>query len=84
MNRPVERLRPLNLPTPVTVQVDAQGRPALVEEQRIETVGEVWRIDDEWWRETVSRRCYEVLFEGGGRLIVFQDLVTGEWFGQQP
>jgi hypothetical protein len=27
---------------------------------------------------------YEVVLVGGGRLIVFEDLVTGEWRAQKP
>jgi len=50
----------------------------------IEAVRETWRIDDEWWREPVSRKYYEVLVEGGGRVVLFVDIVTQEWFVQKP
>jgi len=40
----------------------------------VEAIGEVWRIDDEWWRQSISRRCVEVVFEGGGRAVLFEDL----------
>jgi len=53
-------------------------------QRRVEAVGEVWRIDDEWWRWPISRRCCEVIFEGGGRAALFEDLVTGEWWMQKP
>jgi hypothetical protein len=79
-----ERLRALNVPTPVAVALDTRGLPVSVDERAVETVLEIWRIDDEWWRETISRRCYEVVLVGGGRLIVFEDLVTGEWRAQKP
>jgi hypothetical protein len=41
-------------------------------------------VDDEWWRAPIVRRYYEVLVAGGGRMILFEDLVTGEWYGQKP
>jgi hypothetical protein len=53
-------------------------------EKRIESIGETWRIDDEWWRQPVVRRYVEVILEGGGRVVLFEDLVTGEWFAQMP
>jgi len=52
--------------------------------RRVEAVGEVWRIDDEWWRVPIVRRYVEVIFEGGGRVVLFEDLSTGEWWMQKP
>lgn len=48
----------------------------------VEAILESWRIDDEWWRQLISRRYFAVLLEGGGRVVLFEDLVTGEWFIQ--
>ncbi len=78
------RLKALNEPERVAVTLDANGSPIRVGEGTVETVREIWRIDDEWWRAPISRHYYEVMLEGGGRMIVFLDLVTGEWFRQQP
>ena len=50
----------------------------------VEGVGEVWRIDDEWWRRPIARRYVEVMLDGGGRVMLFEDLVTGEWWVQKP
>src|SRR2546429_7990757 len=84
-----DRLRALNAPHRVAVELDATGQPIRMQEadgemRRVEAVGEVWRIDDEWWRRSISRRCFEVIFEGGGRAVLFEDLVTGEWRMQKP
>jgi hypothetical protein len=55
------------------------------EKQRaVEDIGEIWRIDDEWWRQQIARRYYEVVLDGGKRIVLFEDLVTGEWWMQQP
>lgn len=101
----VDRLRALNLPRPVLVEVDAQGRPASfrlraprhdlaaagaalfpgdAERRVVSDVRETWRIDDEWWRVPIARQCYDVVLEGGGHTVLFQNLLTGEWFVQQP
>jgi cell wall assembly regulator SMI1 len=91
-----DRLRAVNEPQPVTVEVDASGAPAAVKKQLrrsdgqeataavVETILEMWRIDDEWWRQLISRRYFAVILEGGARVVLFEDLVTGEWFMQTP
>ena len=48
----------------------------------IDEVLDQWRIDDEWWRKTVSRMYFHVALEGGQLLTLFQDLTTGQWYGQ--
>jgi hypothetical protein len=52
--------------------------------QAVEAVLESWRIDDEWWRLPISRLYHDVILEGGGRVVLFKDLITGDWFAQQP
>jgi hypothetical protein len=51
---------------------------------KVETILESWRIDDEWWRETISRTYMALLLEGGKRIVIFQNLRTGLWYMQQP
>lgn len=48
----------------------------------IEVVGEIWRVDDEWWRKPIARRYVEVVLEGGGHAMLYEDLTTGTWFQQ--
>ncbi len=50
----------------------------------VDAVLEVWRIDDEWWRRPIARRYFEALLQGGRRVVLFEDLATGEWFEQTP
>jgi len=51
---------------------------------KVEAILESWRIEDEWWRQAISRAYLEVLIEGGKHVVLFQDLFTGLWFMQQP
>ncbi|HMG17096.1 MAG TPA: hypothetical protein VK573_00120 [Gemmatimonadales bacterium] len=60
------------------------GRPDGRTVGKVEAILESWRIDDEWWRQPISRSYLELLLEGGKRVVVFQDLMTGLWFMQQP
>jgi hypothetical protein len=60
------------------------GRPDGRTVGKVEAILESWRIDDEWWRQQIARSYMELLLEGGKRVVVYQDLVTGLWFMQQP
>ena len=85
-----DRLRALNAPEVAAVELDTNGQPAAVRRSKnkggcqvVESILDVWRIDDEWWRRPIARRYFEVLLDGGKRSVVFEDLQTGEWFLQQ-
>jgi hypothetical protein len=84
-----ERLRPLNVPARVAVELGEDGLPKHVAgwqggKVAVEEILEVWLIDDEWWRTPVSRRYVEVVLEGGAHVVLFEDRATGEWFEQRP
>ena len=50
----------------------------------VESIIEIWHVDDEWWREPISRRCVEVILEGGKHVVLYEDLTTNDWFMQRP
>src|SRR5437867_13441201 len=85
-----DRLRALNAPHRVTVELDANGQPVGMRDagcgmrRAVEAVGEAWRIDDEWWRQPSSRRCAEGGCEGGRRAVLMEKLITGRWGMQKP
>jgi hypothetical protein len=80
------------MPEPVTVELDGERAPVVVHQapgapdagKRVEAIRESWRVEDEWWRQPISRRYVEVVLEGGGRMVLYEDLITGEWWVQQP
>ena len=85
-----DRLRALNVPRPIVVELRDDGLPVRIREggrgkgeewQSIASISDVWRLDDEWWRRPIVRRYVEVILEHGGRMVLYEDLVTGEWFG---
>jgi hypothetical protein len=45
---------------------------------------ELWHVDDEWWRDQIARRYIEVVLEGGKHAVLFEDLLKGTWFVQEP
>jgi hypothetical protein len=81
----------------VEVELDGRGRPRAVKEDHgcaqagtgehrraIETIGEVWRVDDEWWRQAISRLYFDVVLDGGKHVVLYQELTTNQWWMQKP
>ena len=81
-----QRLRPLKSPSPVRVRIDDEGLPAELHRKgkrlRVLAVRERWRIDDEWWRDPISREYYALVLEDGRPVVLFRDLVAGGWYWQ--
>ena len=75
--------RPLNAPRPVRVIEDANGMPTSVNGRPVARIVDRWRIDDEWWREPISRMYFDVELAGGIRWTGFKDLISGQWYEQR-
>lgn len=86
MKRSASRLRALRTPRPITVQRSDDGTLIAVRvngrTREIAQIRESWRIDDEWWREPISRIYMDVVLADGGSLTVFRDLVSRRWYAQ--
>ncbi len=80
------RLRPLNVPRSIGVELNEDDLPVTIafaaKRRQVEEIGEIWRIDDEWWRDQIARRYVEVMLVGGGHVVVYEDLIGGGWFMQ--
>jgi len=81
-----QRLRPLKSPSPVRVHIGEEGFPVMLHQKgkrlQVVAIRERWRIDDEWWRDPISREYYALVLENGRPVILFRDLVAGGWYGQ--
>ena len=88
------RRRSLNEPIPIEVRVDAAHVPYTVmgtlkgaerhRWQKVAAVGEIWRLDDEWWRpRPVQRLYFQLLLEDGHTRTVYRDLHEGSWWLQR-
>ena len=66
--------------------IDGEGRPLAVvykkRRLRVASIVDAWRIDEEWWREEVSRLYFLVELENHKRIILFRDLLRNTWFRQ--
>lgn len=76
----------LNTPDRLQVDEDAKGRPSVIKEKRrlrIQTIDDYWRVDDEWWRlEPVSRLYYLIYLTTGRSMVIYKDLIHGNWYRQ--
>jgi hypothetical protein len=79
-----DRMRALNVPQRVKVELDAAGLPKTVGDITVEAVLETWRIDDEWWRRHITRRYHEIVLDGGKHVVLFEDQTSTEWWIQTP
>ncbi len=40
-------------------------------------------MDDEWWRDEISRLYYRLVLADGTTITVFEDLIAGGWYIQR-
>jgi hypothetical protein len=77
-------LRRLATPRPVAVQPGERGVPARVGSLPVEAMLEEWFVEDRWWTgRPVRRRYFELVLVNGRNVVVFKDLVGGQWFAQR-
>ena len=77
--------RTLNMPVPLRVETGDSALPkAVYLPRRLQVIDlrDLWRIDDEWWRQEISRRYFRVALEDGRSLTLFEDLLTRRWYRQ--
>ncbi len=82
------RLKPLGQSKVVTVRTDENGEPVHVRlsgkpARRVAVVRERWQIDDEWWRQPISRDYRAVVLDDGKVITLYHDLLDGAWYVQR-
>ncbi len=81
-------LRALNQPQAIGAETDDRGMPIAVllgsNRLAVSSIEDVWRIEEEWWRDMpITRTYFEVLLEDGRRVTVFRDAMNNEWHQQR-
>ena len=68
------------LPSKVALDPSNSRAPSFA----VERVEEIWRIAEEWWRETpIGRTYYRIVIDGGRSLTLFHDTEQGGQEGQE-
>ena len=77
-------MRRLGTPRAVRVDASAAGVPEAVGPLAVDAVTEEWVVEDRWWTgRPVRRRYFELVLVNGRNVVVFKDLVGGQWFAQR-
>jgi hypothetical protein len=50
---------------------------------KVDQITRVWRVDLDWWRERVWRTYYKLSTHTGLLIIIYEDLLSKEWFLQR-
>jgi hypothetical protein len=78
---------PVCIPKEIGVVADDCGGPVAivldVGRKRVARIRNVWRIDDEWWRQEISRLYFEVELDDGYIITIFRDLISRKWHRQR-
>ncbi|MCB1135591.1 MAG: hypothetical protein KDK78_04915 [Chlamydiia bacterium] len=79
--------RPLLLPKPAQVTVNAEGIPFMLRMRAgwhaVEALVECWDLEDEWWEERpLMRSYYRVYLKNGAIVRLFRDRLNACWYRQ--
>ena len=82
-----QTLEPLNTPRPLRVREGNGGRPHFLHlkggVRKVRQILEIWQVDDEWWRDPISRRYARLVLEDGRIVTVYRDLLSRRWYLQK-
>ena len=78
-------VRPLNEPRAVTVAAE-RGMPVSLtigrHRHRVDQIQDAWIIEDEWWRQPISRQYFAILLDDGSFRTIYHDRVADTWHAQ--
>ncbi|MBA3275980.1 MAG: hypothetical protein H0T72_09305 [Chloroflexia bacterium] len=80
-----DSLRPLNAPLAINVTAEGQRPRSIVfnrQTRQVERIQDTWIIEDEWWRQPISRQYFALLLDDGTRRTVYHDRAADAWFLQ--
>ena len=86
---PGEKSQFRSLNTPRAIRVTGQrpdGHPAAIIEghklRRIAVMIDEWWVEDEWWRDPISRHYLQVQLADGVARTIYHDTITDIWYTQ--
>ena len=72
---------------PITVESDDLNSPLSFKwrrrTHRVQHIANYWRIDTHWWEERVWREYFKVTTDTGLLVLIFRNLLTGDWYIQR-
>lgn len=72
---------------PILVQYTPLLEPQRFEWQgqryQVQAIAKRWRVDQAWWQERIWREYFKLTTRDGLLVILYQDLLTGQWYLQR-
>lgn len=72
---------------PIQMDTDSNGIPVRFVWRQVrhpvQQIGRRWRVDVGWWRLHIWREHYQLTTQTGLLVIVYCDLLTGQWYLQR-
>lgn len=72
---------------PIRVRADVLGAPlSFTWEGRRYQVAQItrrWRVDEKWWQRRIWREYFKLATRGRMLVVIFHDLMSGQWFLQR-
>jgi hypothetical protein len=72
---------------PITVMADELAAPTAFTwhgaTHHTERIVKRWRVDQSWWRRRVCREYFLLRTESGLLVILYRDVLHGDWFLQR-
>lgn len=50
---------------------------------QVAEITRAWRVDIDWWQDRVWRAYFKLSTDTGLLVIIYQDLLSGEWYLQR-
>ena len=71
----------------IIVQSDAMATPQFFtwqgQSHRVQGIARRWRVDQGWWQRRVWREYFKLTTQTGLLVIIYRDLLTGQWYLQR-
>jgi hypothetical protein len=80
-----QEIHPLKMPRALNA-IARDGVPTAIivagHRVAIEEVVDMWIIDEEWWRDLISRQYFAIRLDDGRPMTIFRDRVHDRWYEQ--
>jgi len=53
------------------------------QDHQVAEIAKAWRVDIEWWRKRIWRAYFKLSTNSGLLVIIYQDLVSNDWYLQR-
>jgi hypothetical protein len=71
-------------PQQINVKTNDLGEPVTIHRggrrDRVVSAGKRWRVNENWWRQEVSREYFQIETASGLVAEIYRDMLSGSWY----